>query len=255
MGQQVSITYLGSTVQHQMEKTHENDTQGFRLPISAALSSTSHCPIHSCLIQVSITYLGSTVQHSRTNHGLLEKRGVSITYLGSTVQHRHNQNSDCTLLMFRLPISAALSSTTISGGMYAADGFDYLSRQHCPAPSPAEKPAAFRMFRLPISAALSSTHFGKLIQHCVDSFDYLSRQHCPAPKKAQGGLLRKGFDYLSRQHCPAHLLVALQHLRRRFRLPISAALSSTYGGTEQHAIRIVSITYLGSTVQHQNDDL
>ena len=60
----------------------------------------------------------------------------------------------------------------------------------------------------------------------------------------------KGFDYLSRQHCPAHRIALIKPVKRK--------VSITYlGSTVQHLMEKdlptgldVSITYLGSTVQH-----
>ena len=84
----VSITYLGSTVQHIMVLDRKDLRQLFRLPISAALSSTNgEIVAVGARNYVSITYLGSTVQHGHGQVAPAPER-VSITYLGSTVQHK-----------------------------------------------------------------------------------------------------------------------------------------------------------------------
>ena len=65
-----------------------NQILKFRLPISAALSSTPKQRLcYETNHEVSITYLGSTVQHLVVPVPSLSLI-VSITYLGSTVQHR-----------------------------------------------------------------------------------------------------------------------------------------------------------------------
>ena len=176
--------------------------------------------------------------------------------------------------MFRLPISAALSSTRDRRGDSASNlRFDYLSRQHCPAPCRGRRNNHYRRFRLPISAALSSTleqlcpgaqylvsitYLGSTVQHfCVSFvFSFVKVSITYLGSTVQHSSARVGSS--ARRVSITYLGSTVQHFWACSPVGVPEKVSITYlGSTVQHAKRLgvstsslVSITYLGSTVQH-----